>query len=187
MEIAQLLSFYQIVKTGSFSKASEKVFRSQSAISHQMKNLEEELEVKLLERLGKSLKLTEEGKTLFNVINRFIDDLDNLKRTFEDIQHSKIGHLTIVTNNAVIMYLLPDVIKTFRDQFAGVKFKLVNTSIMSEMISMVLDCDVDFAIGPRSNEGISQKIDFLLWKSFDRILIVPKGHPLCKKKGYRIE
>jgi len=186
MEINQLLSFYQITKTGSFSKASEKVFKSQSAVSHQITNLEKELKVKLLERLGKSVRLTQEGKALFNLVDKFFFDLDNLKGIFEDIQHSKIGYLSVVTNNAVIMYLLPKITKTFKDEFPGVKVKLINTSIMSEIISKVLDGEADLAIGPKSTQGIPTKINFLFWKSFDRILIMLKNNPLNKKKAIEL-
>jgi len=186
MEINQLLSFFQIVQTGSFSKASERVFKSQSAVSHQITNLEKELKVKLLERLGRSVRLTQEGKTLFNLANNFFYELDNLKGIFEDIQHSKIGNLSIVTNNAVIMYMLPKIIKTFKDEFPGVKLKLINNTIMSEIISEVLDGEADFAIGPKSTQGIPTKINFLFWKSFDRILIMLKNNPLNKKKAIEL-
>ena len=85
MELIQLLSFYQIVKTGSFSKASQNILQLQSAVSHQISNLEKELNIKLFERLGRKIRLTEEGEVVSGVISSFVNDLENTKSAIEDI------------------------------------------------------------------------------------------------------
>lgn len=182
MELIQLLSFHQIVKTGSFSKASSNIFRTQSAVSHQIKNLEQELGIKLFERLGKTIKLTEEGKILFDVCSAFFNDLDNVKRIYGDMQQGKYGSLIIVTSSAMITYILPNVIKMFIDQFAGIKFKLITCAITFEIPRMILNGEADFGIGPKMDQVSSQKLDFLSWKSFDKVLLMAKDHPLSKKK-----
>lgn len=183
MELIQLLSFYQIAKTGSFSKASEHIFRSQSAVSHQIKNLEEELGIKLFDRLGKIIRLTEEGRILFDFCSGFFEDLDNLKKIYEDIQEGKCGNLTIVTSSAVITYILPNVIKTFIDQFPGIKFKLITCAITFEIPRIILNGEADFGIGPKMDHVCSEKLDFLSWKFFDKVVLVARDHPLCKKRN----
>jgi len=183
MELIQLLSFHQIVKTGSFSKASNNIFRSQSAVSHQIKNLEKELGIKLFERLGKTIKLTEEGKILFDVVSAFFNDLDNVKRIYGDMQQGKHGRLTIVTSSAMITYVLPNVIKMFIDQFARIKLKLITCAITFEIPRVILNGDADFGIGPEMDQVSSEKINFLPWKSFDKVLLMAKDHPLSKKSN----
>lgn len=187
MEIIQLVSFYQIVKTGSFSKASNVVLRSQSAVSHQIRNLENELKIKLFERLRKKVKLTEEGKILFDVVNAFFIDLEKLKGIYDDMQHGKGGSLTIATSSAPITYFLPDVIKKFIDQCSRIKFKLINCSLTSEILSMVLEGEADFGIGPKSNKVLPEKMNFMFWKSFDIVLLAAKGHPISKKKVIKLD
>jgi DNA-binding transcriptional LysR family regulator len=182
MELIQLLSFHQIVETGSFSKASSNIFRSQSAVSHQIKNLEKELGIKLLERFGKKIKLTEEGKILFDVLSAFFNDLDNVKRIYRDMQQGKYGSLTIATSSSMITYILPNVVKMFIDQFAGIKFKLITCAISIEIPRMILNGEAEFGIGPKIDQVSSQKLDFLPWKSFNRVLLMAKDHPLSKKK-----
>jgi len=182
MELIQLLSFHQIVETGSFSKASSNIFRSQSAVSHQIKNLEQELGIKLLERFGKKIKLTEEGKILFDVLSAFFNNLDNVKRIYGDMQQGKYGSLTIATSSSMITYILPNVIKMFIDQFAGIKFKLITCAISIEIPRMILNGEAEFGIGPKIDRVSSQKLDFLPWKPFDRVLLMAKDHPLSKKK-----
>lgn len=185
MELIQLLSFYQIVKTESFSKASKHIFRSQSAVSHQIKNLEKELNIKLFERLGRKIRLTEEGKLLCGVISSFVNDLDNVKRTIEDM-HQCFGSLTIAASSAIITYILPNIIRMFVEQFSGVKFKLITCAVTSEIQPMVMDGNADFGIGPRFRQLLPQRLNFLFWKSFDKVLITSKNHPLSKKRNLKL-
>ena len=182
MEISQLMSFCEIVKTGSYSKASKHLFITQSAVSHQIKNLERELNIKLFERVGNMVRLTQGGKILSDAVIKFVDDLNNLKRISEDIHDSKTGSLTIATNNGIIMYFLPDIIRRFKKELPGIKFRLINPNFTSEILSMVSNGEVDLAIGPKSNQALSSKTNFIFWKSFERFLIMAKGHPLRVKK-----
>ena len=181
MELYQLHTFYQAVETGSFSKASKSVYRSQSAVSHQIGNLEKELGVKLFERFGKMLRLTEEGKILFEFVSPFFDNLENLKRIYEDMRQCKHGGLSIATTNGIITYCLPETIRMFLHQFPGIKFKLITCGISSEIQPAVIKGNADFGIGPRS-VLISRKLNFLVWKIFDKVLITAKDHPLSKRK-----
>ena len=186
MELIQLHSFYEIVKTGSFSEASRKVFRSQSAVSHQIINLERELKVKLFKRMGKKIKLTQEGESLFNITNKFFNDLENLKRFYLDMENGLEGKLTIAATSAMVTYVLPDIIRQFLDQFPKISFKLFTCRFISELCPLVLNGEVDFGIGLKSYQEISPKLIFLPWKSFDMYLIVSKGHPLSQKKRIKL-
>ncbi|MCK4794675.1 MAG: LysR family transcriptional regulator [Desulfobacteraceae bacterium] len=181
MELIQLVSFYQIAKTGSFSKASQNIYRTQSAVSHQIRNLEEELGVKLFDRIGKKIKLTDEGRILFDVLGPFFDKLDNVKRIYDDMKQCKSGSLTIVSSSAMITYILPNVIKKFINQFPQVKFKLMTCAITSEIPRMILDGETDFGIGPKMDDISSDKLNFLSWKMFDKVILMSKDHPLSKK------
>ncbi len=186
MELNQLISFHQIIKTGSFSKASKKVFRSQSALSHQITKLEEELKVKLFERHGKMLLLTWEGKCLFDFITRFLDDMDNLKQIYEDVQQGRRGTLIIATSSAVCTYYLTNIIKQFINKAPNIKFKLITRTNIAEIQSMILDGTAHLGIGARGYPVLSSRLNFIYWKSFDRLLLVNKEHPLCRKKAVTI-
>lgn len=181
MELIQLLSLYQIVKTGSFSQASKNVFRSPSAVSHQIKNLEKEFNVKLFERLGKKVKLTEEGRILFAVISTFFNDIENLKRVYGDMQDGRCGRLTLAVSRNIMTYWFADVIKAFIDQFPGIKYKLFTRSNIARMQEMILNGETDFGIGMK-DKLISPKVGFLFWRAFDRVLMADKDHPLGRQK-----
>ena len=122
----QLLSFYEIAKTGSFSKASEKVFRTQPAVSSQIKNLERELHVKLLERLPKKIKLTKEGELLFDIINKFFDDFEKLKKVYGELHEGQGGSLIIAASPSILRYALPSAMLKFMKNFPKNKLKLIS-------------------------------------------------------------
>lgn len=181
MELIQLLSFHQIVVTQSFTEAAKKVFRSQSAISHQIRNLEKELEVKLFERIGKKIKLTSQGEILFDLTDKMFEDLENLKTIFLDMEEGIAGKLVIATSSAVMTHVLPGVIKRFKNKFPKINFKFITCNFISDILSLILEGEVDFGIGIKTYEVLPQKIAFLKWKSFDTFLITSKGHPLSKE------
>ncbi len=182
MEIIQLQSLYAIVSTGSFSGAGEKLGLTQSAISHQIRNLEREFKVKLFERKGKTMHLTEEGKILFDVVSDFLNDLDKLKTLFEDVGRSNVGHLAVAARSPVVTYLLPDVILKFKRLFPGIRLKLISRGFVPELIALVSEGVVDFAIAPKIDEIHSKNIAFVYWKSFDTVLITARDHPLSTTK-----
>ena len=147
MELIQLNSFHEIVKTGSFSGASRKVFLSQSAVSHQIKNLEKEFNVRLFERVSRRVKLTPQGEILFETVDKILTDLENLKNILTDMDLYSGSKLTIAANNSILTYILPDIIKKFIVQFPKINFKLIACLFVSELVSKVLDGVVDFGIG----------------------------------------
>jgi len=182
VELIQLHSFYQIVKTGSFKEASEMVFRSQSAVSHQIKKLEKELKVKLFKRIGKRVRLTQEGEILFESTKKILQSLENLKKIYTDMNNGFGGRLIIAATSAVLSYILPNTIKKFVDLFSKINFKLITCRFVPEIISLVLVGEVDLAISVKPYQELPPQILFLPWRSFNRILIVAKEHPLSKNK-----
>jgi DNA-binding transcriptional LysR family regulator len=186
VELAQLFSFFQIFKTFTFSEASKRLFLSQSAVSHQIINLEKELKVKLFERIGKKVKLTEQGEILFDVTNKFVNELEDLNRIYADMRYGKGGRFVIATSSAVMAHVLPQVIRKFVDQFPKINIKLIACNFISEMQSLIMEGEVDLGIGVKSAQMPSQKLGFLHWKFFDTLLLTSKSHPLSKRKNIKL-
>ena len=187
MELIELKSFVEIVRTGSFSEASRKVFRTQGAVSHHVKKLETDLKVKLFERRGKIVNLTEEGRILFNQASKVFSDLEELRKRYADVADGQAGTLTIAANSSIAGYILPTVFKGFSAQFPKVKVRLLVSSASGDIPGLVSNGQADFGIGFKMNQSLQKNTDFVFWKSFDMILISPKNHPLTKGKRIRIE
>jgi len=109
MDFDQLITFLEVAKQGSFSRAGEKVFRSQSAVSAQIRQLEQEYGDRLLDRSGKSVKLTPAGQVLFEYAERLKSLRDESLMAVADHGRTPRGTLLIGANEATCLYVLPDV------------------------------------------------------------------------------
>lgn len=186
MEIQQLKGFIAVAQSGSFSKAAEKTFRTQPAISLQVKSLEKELNTALFDRLGgQKIELTNEGRILFDLISPLLNDLEDLPVKFNDARGlTQKGSVTIATHNSVMVYLLPDIISRFKKKYPDCNLSIVNRS-RKDIIQMLKDGEVD--IGITSLGNVPDFIDYRVFAQFKRILIAPKGHPLSQKTSIRLE
>jgi len=107
LEIQQLKGFFFSARLGSLTKAADKMSVTQSAVSQQIKKLEEELGVKLFNRYGPKKDLTPDGRLFYNLIIPIIQEIDSLKITFEDLKGNQNGVLTIAATTFTIMNRLP--------------------------------------------------------------------------------
>ncbi len=185
MELIELSSFYHIVRTGSFSKASETIFRTPSAVSHHIRNLESELRVKLFERVGSTVILTKEGELLLDIVSRFFTDLEDLKKIYADVKQEG-GSITVATTDTVAKYALHDAIKSFIKEFPKTKLRVVICNRSVEIQRLVLSCDVDFGIAVSPKDSLPSNLTFLPWRTFEMILIASKHHPLSHKGSIQL-
>ena len=90
MEWQQIIGFYQVAKLGSFTKAGDATFRTQSALSQQVKALEKELDCQLFERIGKrKLRLTSAGERFFEFAEAILESYDCLREDLSELQGLK--------------------------------------------------------------------------------------------------
>jgi len=186
MEIQQLKGFLSVAKYGGFSQAAEKTFRTQPAVSLQIQSLEKELGVRLFDRLGpRRIKLTPDGKILFELASPLLDDINALAARFNEIRgNTQKGSIKIATHSSVMVYLLPDIIKSFKTKYPECELSIVNRG-RNDIISMLNNGEVD--IGITSLQDIPENIDYKAFARFNRILIASKNHPLAKKSTIRPE
>src|SRR3974377_2027112 len=109
MDFDQLTTFIEVAKLGNFSRAGQKVFRSQSAVSAQIRQLEKEYGDRLLDRPGKDETLHPAGRGLVTYAERLIQLRDESKLAVADHGSSPRGKLVVGANEATCLYVLPDV------------------------------------------------------------------------------
>ena len=107
MDFDQLTTFVQVAKLKSFSKAGQKVFRSQSAVSAQIRQLEQAYKAKLLDRSAKSVELTPAGEVLFEYAERLLRLRDESIQIVADRGSVVQGPVTFGANEATCLYLFP--------------------------------------------------------------------------------
>jgi DNA-binding transcriptional LysR family regulator len=129
MEWQQIIGFYHVAKLGSFTKAANATFRTQSAISQQIKNLEKELECQLLERIGKrNLRLTSAGEKFFQFSEAILKKYDSLTEELNEVKDLQIGHLRIAAPFTTLYHLFPSVLKNYIKQFQNVELTILDRS-----------------------------------------------------------
>src|SRR5450759_5741516 len=124
MDFDQLITFMEVAKLGSFSRAGHKVFRSQSAVSAQIRQLEQEYGDRLLDRSGKDVTLTPAGRVLFAYAERLLQMRDESLLAVADQGTSPRGTLVIGANEATCLYVLPDVFAKYCRLYPEVQFSI---------------------------------------------------------------
>ena len=133
MDFDQLTTFVQVAKLKSFSKAGQKVFRSQSAVSAQIRQLEQAYKAKLLDRSAKSVELTPAGVVLFDYAERLLRLRDESVQIVADRGSVVQGPVMFGANEATCLYLLPDILSEFKR-----RYPLVHISIYRNFSHKIL-------------------------------------------------
>jgi len=178
--LKKLRAFCQVAKHGSVTKAAERLFASQPTISLQIQALEREMEVTLFERNGPQINLTVEGKILYELSEPLVQSVDHLHETFSaHCGNLSTGELSIAAGESTILYVLPEPIQKFINQYPGIKIRLANET-GRDGLEMLRNNDIDIAIG--SMLEIPEDIDYEPVVSYNPVLIAPKDHPLAQIK-----
>jgi DNA-binding transcriptional LysR family regulator len=178
MEWQQVIGFYQVAKLGSFTKAAEATFRTQSALSQQIRALEEELECHLFERIGKrKLRLTSAGERFLTFAESILENYDSLREDLNELKGFQRGRLRIAAPFTTLYHLFPDVLKEYTEHFPQVELTILDRS-QQTVIELVKGGDIDFGFTVESE--VPGDLITLRWKKVETALMTPLGHPLAK-------
>jgi len=178
MEIRQLRTFQTVAQMLSFNRAAERLHYAQSSISAQIHALEEELDVKLFDRLGRRISLTEAGERLLQYAEKILDLADE---TLAEVVRSKEpeGSLTIRVPESFCVHRLPPVVKQFRSRFPKVRLSFITCAVENLQKDLRKGItDLAFLL-TESIQAADLEAEVL---GFERIMLVASsGHPLAAK------
>jgi len=178
MEWQQIIGFYQVARLGSFTKAGDATFRTQSALSQQIKALEKELDCHLFERIGKrKLRLTSAGERFFEFAEAILENYDCLKEDLSELQGRQKGRLRIAAPFTTLYHLVPETLKEYIIQFPYVELTILDRS-QQVVIELVRNGDID--LGFTLESEVPKDLSLLRWKTVETVLMVPVGHPLAE-------
>ena len=150
MEWQQLLGFYQVAKLGSFTKAAAATFRTQPALSQQVKALEIELGTRLLERLGKRrLKLTPAGEKLLAFARGLLAQWEALTDELGQLQGRHQGPLSLAAPFTTLYHLLPETLLAYLQAYPQVELTLLDRD-QASVFALVKAGDIDFGLALQS-------------------------------------
>ncbi|SEJ29500.1 DNA-binding transcriptional regulator, LysR family [Azotobacter beijerinckii] len=113
MDLANLNAFIAIAETGSFSEAGERLHLTQPAVSKRIAALEQQLQVRLFDRLGREVNLTEAGRALLPRAYRILSVLEDTRRALSNLNGDVSGRLTLATSHHIGLHRLPSLLRAF--------------------------------------------------------------------------
>ena len=175
--------FCDLAETGSFSKAAVINSITQSAVSQQIRALENKFQVTLVERGRRNFSLTAEGSAFLNASREILEVYNNLDNRMHELRNVVAGELRIASIYSIGLHELPPYLKSFREKFPDVELH-VGYRRSQQVYAQVLSGDVDLGLVayPVKRSGLQADIF-----SEDRlVLICHPNHPLAARKRIRL-
>lgn len=183
MELRQLKYFVKVAELLSFSKAAKSLYITQSTLSQQIKQLEDELDVALLFRNNHKVTLTEAGETFLKGAKKTLAEADDNKAKILDIASGHRGILNIGVTYSFGSILTESVL-AFKKEYPDVALNVTYRSMM-ELMEMVSDGNLDLALSFRSSEKIDNVESHILFDN-KLCIVVRENHPLTRKEFVRL-
>jgi DNA-binding transcriptional LysR family regulator len=182
MELHTLQVFLTVATERSFSRAAEKMFRTQPAISLALQRLELELGEKLIDRTGKDLILTDAGRTVLDYARRFQSLRLELDNSLAELRDNSAGRLAIGANESTTLYLLQH-IQRYRELYPKIKVQ-VRRSLSSKIPDELIDGNLELGVisFDPDDERIKSKVIYTDALAF----VVSPQHRLAHKKAVSI-
>jgi DNA-binding transcriptional LysR family regulator len=184
MELSQLEFFVSVVEERGFSKAAERVFRTQPAVSIAIKRLEEEIGTPLFERSQKAPVLTEAGEVFCDYARRILALRDQALGVVAELRSLKRGRVRIGANESTSLYLLPHLILDYRAKYPDVMVE-ISRHTSERLPRQVLDRNVDFAL--MAYEPTDSELESFPVLRDPLVLVVYPDHPLAAQPSVSVE
>ena len=179
MEFRQLRTFRAVADNSSFSKAAEELFMAQSSVSAQIRALEEELNLKLFDRIGRRVLISDAGRKLYEYARRIEDMAAEIRSELTSDKNFR-GSLTIRIPETLASVYMPEVVERFYKDHPLVKLNLINCSDV-QLREELNSGRIDLAFLMTDSIHLKE-VNVRMLKTENLILISGPAHPLAKKK-----
>ena len=178
--LQQMEALISLVEEGSFSRAAKKMLLTQPALTKNIQNIEDCLDVRLVNRSNTGISLTPEGKIIYEYAKRIVKLRNEAREKILTLHENTSGSIYITASTIPATYILPRALSAFRKKHSDIRV-YIKTADSEEAMNMVLDKEAEIGcIGkkPQNKKLVAEP----LWK--DRlVLTVPSGHRWLEKKS----
>ncbi len=179
MDFDQLEIFLEVARLSSFSRAAEKRFRTQPAISSQIRALEEEVGARLLDRSGGRVSLTAAGKLFFKYAEETIEQRKTILTDIAETERVPRGEIVVGANEGTCLHILPEVFAQFKRDYPNVSVS-IKRSDYAKILESILENAVDF--GVVSLPVNDNRLEAQMIHRDHLVAITAPGHPLAHNK-----
>ena len=182
--IQKMQVLLETVRTGSFTRAAERLSYSQSGVSRMVGDLEADWGFKVLDRGREGVTLSADGRQVMPAVEALCDEFDHLRRRVDELRGLVCGTVRVGTFSSVATYLLPKVIGRFQDDYPGIGYELLMGDY-TEIERWVAEgrCDLGFIPRPPRGNGIASR-----YVCDDELMaVVPAASPLAPCASVTLE
>lgn len=180
MDTQQLRAFVEVATFRSFSLAAENLHLTQPAISKRISGLEEQLDQRLFDRIGRSVSLTEAGRVLLPNAQEILQSVNITRQRLADLSGNVSGPFKLATSHHIGLHRLPPILKAFSELYPDVELDIAFLD-SEKAYAQVLNGDIELAIITLSSETISTVSANKIWRD-EMHFTVGKNHPLLQQK-----
>jgi DNA-binding transcriptional LysR family regulator len=179
MDFDQLETFLEVARHTSFSRAAEKRFRTQPAISSQIRSLEEEVGARLFDRSGGKVALTAAGKLFQQYAEQTLDARKTMLITLAEMERVPRGEIVVGANEGTCLHILPEVFAEFKKLYPNVGVQISRLE-RAKIMESIIDNSVDF--GVVSAPVDDKRLTAVNIHRDELVIIAPPGHSLSRMK-----
>lgn len=179
MDFDQLETFLEVARHASFSRAAEKRFRTQPAISSQIRALEEEIGARLFDRSGGKVALTAPGKVFQKYAEEALAARKTVIASLAEMERVPRGEIVVGANEATCLHILPEVFAEFKKLYPSVGVHISRLE-RAKILESVIDNSVDF--GVVSTPVDDKRLTVVSIHRDELVIIAPPRHPLSRMK-----
>jgi DNA-binding transcriptional LysR family regulator len=179
MDLHKLKGFHAVAQQGGFTAAARRLRLTQPTVSLQVKSLETELGVQLLERDSRRVRLTPEGEALYGLSTRLFETEGEIDALFQDRTRLQPARLTLATNQSIAAHILPSRLEVFTGRFPKVEINIHNLRT-ADILASVRDGSVDVGIiliDPQLAGLTARRV-----LPYEMVLVTPRDHPLSRRR-----
>ena len=183
MDFDQIETFLEVARLNSFSRAAERRFRTQPAISSQIRSLEEEVSAKLLDRSGGKVAVTASGKLFQKFAEEMVASRKAMLTAIAETERVPRGEIVVGANEGTCLHILPEVFAEFKKRYPDVGVNIKRADY-AKILQSVIDNSVDFGIV--SLPVTDTRLTVVLIHRDELVIIAPPKHALAKMKSASI-
>jgi LysR family transcriptional regulator, low CO2-responsive transcriptional regulator len=183
MDFDQLEIFLEVARLSSFSRAAERRFRTQPAISSQIRALEEEVGARVLDRSGGRVSLTAAGKLFFKYAEETIEHRKTILTEIAETERVPRGEIVVGANEGTCLHILPEVFAQFKRDYPNVAVS-IKRSDYARILESILENSVDF--GVVSLPVNDNRLEAQMIHRDHLVAITAPKHPLAARKSVTV-
>ena len=180
MDISALQAFIAVAESGSFSRAAERIFLTQPAVSKRIAALEQDIGARLFDRVGRKIHLTPAGEALLLRARAVLSELEDIKRDITNLSGTIAGELSVATSHHIGLHRLPGPLKRFHETYTQVRLNL-HFMDSEKACNAVAKGELELAVvtlPPSADPPL--RVEKIWDDPLD--IVVSRGHPLAQAK-----